>query len=130
MRPSKSIAVTRTVTVTMATSEKAQDPLSGEAGAVENAQSSIPARRLIRLRRLEASITALERMVAREIKAGRTPGEGVLDPLAKLTYTWKLLADQVEKDERAGARKRPEAARPETPAEYLARKRHEKGAGS
>jgi hypothetical protein len=65
-------------------------------------------------------------MVAREIKAGRTPGEGVLDPLAKLTYTWKLLADQVEKDEaKSSARPKKEAAA-ETAAEYLARKRREK----
>jgi hypothetical protein len=112
----------------MATSEKAQNALSEEAGAQENHQSSIPARRLIRLKRLEASITALERMVRREIEAGRVPGDGVLDPLAKLTYTWKLLADQVEKDEKAKAKRRPEAPRAETPAEYLERKRREKGA--
>jgi len=110
--------------------EKAQDALSERAGAEENAQSSIPARRLVRLRRLESSITALERMVRREIEAGRVPGEGVLDPLAKLTYTWKLLADQVEKDERARAKRKPAEPAPETPEQYLARKRREKESAS
>jgi hypothetical protein len=69
-------------------------------------------------------------MVQREIKAGRTPGEGVLDPLAKLTFTWKLLADQVEKDEAKARPKKKAAPEHETPEQYLARKRKEKEAAS
>jgi hypothetical protein len=118
----------------MATSanEKDKQALAEPACAKENSESSIPARRLIRLKRLEASIAALEKLVRREIEAGRLPGERVLDPLAKLTWTWKLLADQVEKHEReqAKAKRRTEAPPPESPAEYLERKRREKGAGS
>jgi hypothetical protein len=128
MRPPNITTVTKDGDMATDASEKMQHTLSETAGGEENAQSSIPARRLIRLKRLEASITALERMVRREIDAGRVPGDRVLDPLAKLTYTWKLLADQVEKDEKAKAKRSPAAPRAETPAEYLARKRREKGA--